>query len=69
MVRLSENDHRCRRNQREESVRKEKVTAEFSLSALAYNIRRAINICGGVHNLIERYRRIAMPKIRKIAEI
>ena len=47
---------------------KEKVTAEFSLSALAYNIRRAINICGGVHNLIDRYRRIAMPKIRKIAE-
>ncbi len=48
---------------------KEKVTAEFSLSALAYNIRRAINICGGVHNLIERYRRIAMPRIRKIAKI
>ena len=47
---------------------KEKVTAEFALSALAYNIRRAINICGGVHNLIDRYRRIAMPKIRKIAE-
>ena len=48
---------------------KEKVTAEFALSALVYNIRRAINICGGVHNLIDRYRRIAMPKIRKIAEI
>ena len=47
---------------------KEKVTAEFALSALAYNIRRAINICGDVHNLIDRYRRIAMPKIRKIAE-
>ena len=47
---------------------KEKVTAEFSLSALAYDIRRAINICGGVQKLIERYRRIAMPKIRKIAE-
>ena len=47
---------------------KEKVTAEFALSALAYNIRRAINICGGVQKLIERYRRIAMPKIRKIAE-
>jgi len=48
---------------------KEKVTAEFALSALAYNNRRAINICGGVQKLIERYRRIAMPKIRKIAEI
>ena len=48
---------------------KEKVTAEFALSALAYNIRRAINICGGVQNLIELFRRKAMPKIRKIAEI
>ena len=48
---------------------KEKVTAEFSLSALAYNIRRAISICGSVQKLIDRYRRIAMPKIRKIAEI
>ena len=47
---------------------KEKVTAEFSLSALAYDIRRAINICGGVQKLMGRYRRIAMPKIRKIAE-
>lgn len=47
---------------------KEKVTAEFALSALAYDIRRAINICGGVQNLIDRYRRKAMPKIRKIAE-
>lgn len=47
---------------------KEKVTAEFALSALAYDIRRAINICGGVQKLMERYRRIAMPKNRKIAE-
>ena len=47
---------------------KEKVTAEFALSALAYDIRRAINICGGVQKLMERYRRIAMPKFRKIAE-
>ena len=47
---------------------KEKVTAEFALSALAYDIRRAISICGGVQKLMERYRRIAMPKIRKIAE-
>ena len=47
---------------------KEKVTAEFALSALAYDIRRAFNICGGVQKLMERYRRIAMPKIRKIAE-
>ena len=48
---------------------KEKVTAEFALSALSYNIRRAITLCGGVQKLIERYRSIAMPKIRKIAEI
>ena len=48
---------------------KEKVTSEFALSALAYNIRRAINICGGVQKLIDLYRRKAMPKIRKIAEI
>lgn len=27
---------------------KEKVTAEFALSALTYNIRRAINSCGGI---------------------
>ena len=47
---------------------KEKVTAEFALSALAYNIRRAISICGSIQKLIDRYRRIAMPKIRKIAE-
>ena len=48
---------------------KEKVTAEFALSALSYNIRRAINICGGVQNLIERYRRITMPKMREIAGV
>ena len=48
---------------------KEKVTAEFALSALSYNIRRAIALCGGVQKLIERYRRTVMPKIRKIAEI
>lgn len=48
---------------------KEKVAAEFALSALSYNIRRAITLCGGVQKLIERYRSIAMPKIRKIAEI
>ena len=48
---------------------KEKVTAEFALSALSYNIRRAIALCGGVQKLIDRYRRIAMPKIREIAEI
>ena len=47
----------------------EKVTAEFALSALSYNIRRAINICGGVQNLIERYRRITMPKMREIAGV
>ena len=48
---------------------KEKVTAEFALSALSYNIRRAIALCGGVQKLIERYRRTVMPKIQKIAEI
>ena len=48
---------------------KEKVTAEFALSALAYNIRRAITLCGGVQKLIERFRRIAVPKIRKTADI
>lgn len=48
---------------------REKVTAEFALSALAYNIRRAINLCGGVQKLIDLFRRIAVPKIRKIAEI
>ena len=48
---------------------KEKVTAEFVLSALSYNIRRAIALCGGVQKLIECYRSIAIPKIRKIAEI
>ena len=47
---------------------KEKVTAEFALSALAYNLRRAIRLCGGVPKLIELYRRTAMPKIRNIAE-
>ena len=46
-----------------------KVTAEFALAALSYNIRRAIALCGGVQKLIDRYRRIAMPKIREIAEI
>lgn len=48
---------------------KNKATAEFTLSALAYDIRRAINLCGGVQKLIERFRRITMPKNRKMAEI
>ncbi len=38
---------------------KEKVTAEFALFALAYNLRRAIRLCGGVPKLIELYRRTA----------
>ena len=46
---------------------KERVTAEFVLSALSYDIRRAVNLCGGVQKLIERYRRIAMLKMRQIA--
>lgn len=45
---------------------KEKVTAEFALSSLAYNIRRAITICGGVSKLIERLKGITMPKIQNI---
>ena len=44
---------------------KEKVTAEFALSALAYNLRRAIHLCGGVPKLIDLYRRTAMPKNQK----
>ena len=47
---------------------KEKVTAEYALSALSYNLRRTVALCGGVQKLIERCRSIAMPKIRKIAE-
>ena len=47
---------------------KEKVTAEFALSALAYNLRRVLRLCGGMPKLIELYRRTAMPKIIKIAE-
>jgi len=43
--------------------------AEFALSALAYNIRRAINICGGVQKLIDLYRRIAVPKMKEIMAI
>lgn len=46
-----------------------KVTAEFALSALGYNIRRAINICGGVQKLIDLFRRIAVPKMKEIAAI
>ena len=48
---------------------KEKVAAEFALSALAYDIRRAVALCGGVQKRIERYRGIAMPKNRKMAGI
>ena len=48
---------------------KEKVAAEYALSALSYNLRRAVALCDGVQKLIERYRSIAMPKIRKITEI
>ena len=48
---------------------KEMVAADCSISALAYNIRRAINLCGSVQNLIDCYRRKAMPKTRKIMEI
>lgn len=47
---------------------KENATAKFALSSLDYDIRRAINICGGVQKLIEHYRRITMPRIRKIAK-
>lgn len=37
---------------------KEKVSAEVSLAFLSYNIRRAISICGGVQNLIQRFQGI-----------
>ena len=42
------------------------VTAEFALSALAYNIRRAINICGGVQELILRFKALCREKSAKI---
>ena len=48
---------------------KEKVTAEYALSCLGYDIRRAITICGGVKALIQRFKGISLPKLPKIAEI
>lgn len=41
---------------------KEKVTAEYALSCLSYNMRRAITMCGGVKNLIQRFKGILLPK-------
>lgn len=41
---------------------KEKVTAEYALSCLSYDIRRASNLCGGIPELIRRFKGIAMPK-------
>ena len=48
---------------------KEKVTAEYALSCLGYDIRRAITICGGVKALIQRFKGISLPKLPKLAEI
>lgn len=51
---------------------KDKVAAEFSLSCLGYNLRRAFNICQGSENLIARWTqflRSAMPSWAKTAEI
>ncbi|MCR4707131.1 MAG: transposase [Clostridiales bacterium] len=48
---------------------KEKVTAEYALSCLGYDIRRAITICGGVKALIQRFKRINLPKLPQMMEI
>ena len=48
---------------------KEKVTAEYALSCLGYDIRRAITICGGVKSLIQRFKGILMPKLPEMAKI
>ena len=48
---------------------KEKVTAEYALSCLGYDIRRAVKICGSVKSLIQRYQGIAMPNLSKMVEI
>ena len=48
---------------------KEKVTAEYALSCLGYDIRRAITICGSVKALIQRFKGIPLPRLPKMAEI
>ena len=48
---------------------KEKVTAEYALSCLGYDIRRAITICGGVKAIIQRFKGIHLPKLPQMAEI
>ena len=48
---------------------KEKVTAEYALSALGYDIRRAITLCGGVQALIQRFRGISLSILSQTAEI
>lgn len=45
---------------------KEKVTAEFALSCFSYNLRRAANLCGGIPELIRRYKGIGMLTYPKI---
>lgn len=40
---------------------KHKVTAEVSLAFLSYNIRRAISLCAGVKNLMDRFQGIPAP--------
>ena len=41
---------------------KEKVTAEFALSCLGYNLRHAANLCGGIPELIRRFKGIGVLK-------
>ena len=48
---------------------KEKVTAEYALSCLGYDIRRAITICGGVKAIIQRFKGIHLSKLPQMAEI
>lgn len=48
---------------------KEKVTAEYALSCLGYNIRRAITMCGSVAALMERFKGITLPKMKALGEI
>lgn len=48
---------------------KQQVADEFALSALAYDLRRAICFCGGVLKLIDLYHWTVMSKLRNIAEL
>lgn len=48
---------------------KEKVTAEYALSCLRYNMRRTMTLCGGMKALIRRLKRMRLPILPKMAEI